>query len=268
MCLILIAYKTHPKYQLILAANRDEFYQRPTLPLGYWVEQPSILAGKDLKGNGTWLGVTRTGRFAAITNYRDPANIQTDAPSRGLLITDYLSDERLSPKAYLKRILPNCRRYNGFNLLVGNLQEIFYLSNHTASIENVPPGIHGLSNHLLNSPWPKVQRGKQKLSRLVSTASNVNPDQLFTMLRDTSVPEDAQLPDTGVGIAWERTLAPMFIHSPNYGTRSSSAILVEYSGRIHFSERSYSQESGTPKPPSTQSYRLDLPDSKLNESIA
>ncbi len=259
MCLILFAYKSHPKYQLILAANRDEFFQRPTLPLGFWKKRPFILAGKDLKGNGTWLGVTRSGQLAAITNYRDPLHVQTDAPSRGILITDYLSGDQVSPKAYLESILPHCDSYNGFNLLVGNLQELFYLSNYTSTIEKVPPGIHGLSNHLLNTPWPKVTRGKQKLETLISNTSEVEFDALFSLLKDTWVPEDTQLPNTGVGMTWERTLAPMFIQSPSYGTCSSSIILVEYSGRIHFSERSYNPKTTTSPHPATRSYALDIP---------
>lgn len=241
MCLILFAYKYHPKYKLILLANRDEFYQRPTQRLHYWTDFPTILAGRDLQGNGTWLGVTPNGRLAAITNYRDPAALKPNAPSRGILISRYLGS-RQSPTAYLKDLMPAGSRYNGFNLLVGDKEHLYYFSNNTNKIIKIPTGIHGLSNHLLNTPWPKVAHGKRKLKALLDQVPQIAVEDLFTLLKDDNLPEDSQLPDTGVGIVWERLLSPMFISSAAYGTRCSSVILVENGGRIRFSEQTYSHD--------------------------
>ena len=240
MCLILFDYRSHPEYQLILLANRDEFYQRPTAPLGYWSDTPAILAGRDLYGNGTWLGINRDGRLAAITNYRDPHRIKADPPSRGLLVSNYLKGSR-TPQKYLEELLPNCSDYNGFNLLVGDEKELLYLSNYQSRIVDVQPGIHGLSNHLLDTAWPKVLDGKRRLERYLTKGSDVVLEDLITILSDRSIPRDNRLPDTGIGMEWERILAPIFIQSPNYGTRCSSVILIKYSGEIHFQERTYPQ---------------------------
>jgi uncharacterized protein with NRDE domain len=235
MCLILFAWKRHRNFPLILAANRDEFYDRASAPAGFWDDAPDLLAGRDLRDGGTWLGITRGGRVAALTNYRDPASLKTGAPSRGLLVSDYLRG-RESPGAYLDRIASDADRFNGFNLLVGDTDELFCFSNRGAR-ERLQPGIHGLSNHLLDTPWPKVTRGKRALEALLEEEKGMSPETLFALLADRTRPPDDHLPDTGVGLAWERLLSPLFIESPAYGTRSSTVLLIDRKGNVNFIER-------------------------------
>lgn len=238
MCLILFAYKVHPAFNLVLAANRDEFYDRPARPLGFWPERDFILAGMDLKGGGTWLGVTRSGRFAALTNYRDPASLKANAPSRGLLLTSFLSSD-ISPKAYLDDIRTDGHLFNGFNLLVGDTDGLYYYSNRGNGVVALSPGIYGLSNHLLDTAWPKVERGKRGLENLLRAQHAAQPERLFQLLSDRSAPLPERLPDTGVGRRWEKILGPLFIVSRHYGTRCSSVLRMSASGRISFAERSF-----------------------------
>jgi uncharacterized protein with NRDE domain len=238
MCLILFAYKIHPDYKLVLAANRDEVYDRPTRPLGFWQDREYILAGRDLKGGGTWLGVTRSGRLAAITNYRDPASLKDNAPSRGLLLTAFLSSA-MPAGEYLNEIRSDGHLFNGFNLLVGDADGLYYYSNRGNGLVTLPPGLYGLSNHLLDTAWPKVERGKQKLETLLREERAIKPESLFQLLLDRAVPLPKHLPDTGVGRRWEKILAPLFIVSRTYGTRSSSVLLMSHSGRILFGERTF-----------------------------
>ena len=253
MCLILFAYKYHPKYHLILLANRDEFYKRPSLPLDYWPDAPTILAGRDLKGNGTWLGITRTGRIAAVTNYRDPLNLHSEAPSRGLLIRNYL-DANQSPHDYLKALSDKGDSYNGFNLLIGDQTQLYYYSNYHPTLLKITPGIHGLSNHLLNTAWPKVTTGKKRLKRLLDQSCKITIEDYFKLLTDRTVPYDQLLPNTGVGLTWEHILAPLFISSPDYGTRCSSIILMEPSGTIQFYERTYASDPNPTAETSTKKF--------------
>lgn len=232
MCLILLAWKMDDRFPLVLAANRDEFYDRPSAPAAFWEEQPDLLAGRDLREGGTWLGITRTGRLAALANYRDPASVKAGAPSRGRLVGDYLrGSER--PESYLDRIAP-AGSFNGFNLLVGNPDELFCFSNRGGR-RRVEPGLHGLSNRLLDTPWPKVARGKAALGALLT--QQWTPESLLALLADRSRPADESLPDTGVGLEWERILSPSFIVSPVYGTRSSTVLLVDRGGEVTFIER-------------------------------
>ncbi|MDF2500973.1 MAG: hypothetical protein K0Q77_1687 [Anaerosporomusa subterranea] len=240
MCLILFAYQYHPEYPLIIAANRDEFYARPTLSADYWSDAPNILAGRDLEHGGAWLGVTRTGRLAALTNYRDPARQRTDALSRGQLSAKYLNSN-LSPTEYIEMICPETGSYNGFNLLVGDLSSLCYYSNQTNELVVVNPGIHGLSNHLLDTPWPKVKRGKQLLQQAL--IDSVDTMGLLALLGDDQRPDDSQLPNTGVGLEMERVLSPMFIATEGYGTRAMSVLTFRHDGLVQFSERSRN-ESG------------------------
>jgi uncharacterized protein with NRDE domain len=253
MCLILFAYKYHPKYHLILLANRDEFYQRPSLPLDYWLDAPTILAGRDLKGNGTWLGLTRSGRIAAVTNYRDPLNLRSDAPSRGLLIRNYLSGNQ-SPQDYVNALCGKRNFYNGFNLLIGDQAQLYYYSNYHPAITKITPGIHGLSNHLLNTAWPKVTTGKKYLKHLLDQSDQITIEDYFKLLTDRTIFCDQQLPNTGVGLAWERILSPLFITSPDYGTRCSSIILIKPSGTIQFYERTYDPNSHPSVEPLTKEF--------------
>lgn len=238
MCLIFIGLKQHPVYKLIIAANRDEFYNRKTAAAGYWQEYPNILGGRDLEAGGTWLGVNKkNGRISMITNYRDPKNINPKAPSRGQLVTDYLL-QTISATEYLKHVIPVAKNYNGFNLIVGNLDELSYFSNYGNGVRDLSEGLFGLSNHLLETPWPKVLRGKEKMKTIMRDP-DTTPAKLFEALYDDAMANDDDLPDTGVGLERERALSSMFIKSPGYGTRCSTVILVDQANKVSFHERVY-----------------------------
>jgi uncharacterized protein with NRDE domain len=238
MCLILLALQSHPKYTLILAANRDEFYDRPTAQAGFWGEAPELLAGKDLKAGGTWLGVTRRGRIAAVTNYRDPASNKEDAPSRGKLVTDFLLNPH-PPEAYLGQLMSGADRYNGFNILFGEKGGLIWFSNRGEAPRHLAPGIYGVSNRLLDTPWPKIERGKKGLRRWLSETNALNPEALFRLLNDHEIADDQNLPDTGVGLERERMLSPIFITSPIYGTRSSTLLFMDSEDQVTFIERTF-----------------------------
>jgi uncharacterized protein with NRDE domain len=235
MCLILFAWKVHEKFPLVLAANRDEFYERPSASAAFWDDVPDLLAGRDLRRGGTWLGITRTGRLAALTNYRDPASLKKDAPSRGELVSDYLRG-RESPEAFIRRLEPRADRYNGFSLLAGDGPELAYFSNR-GEMRRLAPGIHGMSNHLIDTPWPKVEQGKRALGELLASRDDPSPEALFALLASRSRPPDEGLPNTGVGLEWERVLSPFFVESPAYGTRSSTVLLIDREGAVTFIER-------------------------------
>lgn len=244
MCLIFLSLKQHPTYKLIVAANRDEFYNRQTAAADFWKDYPNIVGGRDLEvmpdgrqANGTWMGMTKSGKISMLTNYRDPKKINPDAPSRGHLVSDYL-ELNIAPDDYLKQIESKAATYNGFNLLVGSTDEFYYLSNYKNGIDKVTNGLHGLSNHLLETPWPKVKRGKQKLELLLKSES-VTSQKLFEFLHDGVRATDDQLPETGIGLERERELSSMFIKSPGYGSRCSTVILVDQENRVEFSERLY-----------------------------
>lgn len=250
MCLLAFSYASHPRYRLALVGNRDEFYARPTRPAHRWEDAPFLLAGRDLSGGGTWLGLTEGGRFATVTNYRDLRHLKDDAPSRGDLTKDFLlGSER--PSDYLKRLAPKAGEYNGFNLLVGDFSEggegLFYLSNYDRGgvVRQVEPGLHGLSNALLDTPWPKTEKAKAALAALLE-AGEPSPQGMADALRDEARAPDSELPDTGVGLERERMLSPMFISSPDYGTRCVTALLVTYGGDATFFERTYASERDGP----------------------
>ena len=238
MCLILFSHDMHPRYRLIFAANRDEYYNRPTAPLRFWDDTPNILAGRDLKRNGTWLGVTRTGRIAAITNFREPGVQIENAPSRGHLVSDFLVSKE-SPKTYIEHVKSMGHKFNGFNLFIGDRTELFYYSNRKNHIEKLKPGVYGVSNRFLDTPWPKVTKGKADLNKLIENTNKIDYEDILGILKNGSYPPDSELPDTGVGLSWERVLSPLFITSKSYGTRSSSVILIDRSDNITFLERTF-----------------------------
>jgi uncharacterized protein with NRDE domain len=238
MCLILFSLNTQTGFRLILAANRDEFYARPTRPLSVWTDFPEVYGGRDLKEGGTWLGISRRGRLAALTNFRDPAYQLPQAPSRGLLINGFLTGDA-PPADYLEQLQKTAHRYNGFNLLVGDQTGLWYYSNRGNGIVKLQPGFYGLSNHLIDTEWPKVSQGKKRLKDLVNHKGGWDTEDLFTLLMDRTVAADRELPNTGVGLDWERTLSPLFITSLNYGTRSSTVLLIETSGKVTLLERSF-----------------------------
>lgn len=249
MCLILFAYHQHPHYPLILAANRDEFYQRPSASADFWPEHPDLLAGKDLAEGGTWLGLTRKGRLAVITNYRDGQPGQTYSRSRGKLTLDYLTTDT-TPFDYLRQIHQQKDQYNGFNLLVGDGQQLYYYSNRQGEIRDLKPGIYGLSNHLLNTPWPKVKAGRDSLGQAVNCLPDTTP--LWSFLQSPDQAPDHQLPDTGVPLDWERLLSAAFIDSDDYGTRASTLLLIDREGQVSFTEQSYTKpQANRPSQPAT-----------------
>ena len=241
MCLILFAHGAHADYPLVIAANRDEYYQRPTAKAAFWQDHPHILAGRDLECMGTWLGVTRRGRFAALTNFRDPGERKTDAPSRGQLVSGFLVAER-EPREYLEEVATLAPRYNGFSLLAGDIDGVFFFSSRTGSVQPVPPGIHGLSNHLLDTPWPKVAQGKQRLQAALTLEPSA--EALLQLLHDREPAAQSELPDTGIGVEMERVLSSALIVSPQYGTRASTAVLFGRDGDVDFSERTILRGGG------------------------
>ncbi|KIF82540.1 NRDE family protein [Noviherbaspirillum autotrophicum] len=225
MCLIVFAWQVVPGMPLLAAGNRDEFYERPAAPAGWWSDHPHVYAGRDLQGGGTWMGVTRNGRFAAITNVRAPDEKRSDAPTRGRLVADYLSGDA-SPEQYIEQVAELAHRYNGFNLLVGHAEKMIWFSNagkeDPRNGKPLGPGIYGLSNGLLDSPWPKVVRTKAQFGSLL--CQGAPEDAYFEMLADTARAPDCRLPRTGVSLEWERVLSAVCIDSPEYGTRVSTVV--------------------------------------------
>jgi uncharacterized protein with NRDE domain len=236
MCLLAFQYDEHPDYALIFTGNRDEFYGRPTAPAAFWDDAPHVLAGRDRKAGGTWMGVTRNGHWGVVTNVRDEQH-RDDARSRGALVADYLLDEP-EPRPYLERVAAEADRYNGFNLLVGTPESLYYLSGREATVSPVEPGLHGLSNARLDTPWPKVTRAKRGLRRRVD-AGDVAPDSLLALLDDRRPAPDDQLPDTGFGTERERMLSPIFIDGEQYGTRASTVLLIGRDGTVTFVEQAF-----------------------------
>ena len=236
MCLILVAWRVHADYPLVVAANRDEFFPRPTAPAAFWKDAPQVLAGRDLEAGGTWMGITRGGRFSALTNFRDPAQMRKDAPSRGRLVADFLTGND-APTAYLERISSYGKRCNGYNLLAGDGESLWWASNMGGEPRKLEPGVYGVSNHLLDTPWPKVGAGKTALAAAIDRLPD---DQaLFELLRDDGIHPDATLPQTGVPLDWERLLSSAFVKSPGYGTRSSTVLCADGEGWIGFDEQTW-----------------------------
>jgi uncharacterized protein with NRDE domain len=235
MCLIAFKWNSHPDYKLILTANRDEFYARPSERIHFWDSDSQILAGKDKKDGGTWMGITKTGRFAALTNYRDPSSINPHAPSRGQLVYEYLAGE-LQPGKYAERVARSGSDYNGFNLLIGDKDNMYYLSNYKKEIEHLSPGLYGLSNHLLDTPWPKVRDLKDRLDE--TTKVKFKSEDLFSILMDSTIYPDEQLPHTGVPIFWERAISAMFIRKNNeYGTVNSTILTISTDNQVTYAEQ-------------------------------
>lgn len=232
MCLVAIAWQAHPDYPLVVAANRDEWRERPALPAHWWNDHPALLAGRDLQAGGTWMGVTRGGRFAAVTNFRDPSEKNPTALSRGELVAQFLLGNE-APAAYLADLAGRAARYNGFNLLVGDGHELLYFGSREGGVRAVEPGVHALSNHLLDEPWPKVTKAREAMRAGVADGDA----PLFAMLSDATPAPDHALPDTGVGLERERWLSPILIAGDAYGTRASTVLRVASDGRVRFEER-------------------------------
>ena len=236
MCLVLVVWRVHPQYPCVVAANRDESHARPTARAGWWPDHPQILAGRDLKAGGTWLGVTRTGRFAALTNYRDPEQRREDAPSRGALVASMLESSASVAEglAHLSKVGAN---YNGFNLIFSDGERLGIYESMRGAGRELGPGIYGLSNHLLDTPWPKVQHAKSRLERALLDMSDTAP--VLALLRDDRPAPGEQLPQTGLRLEWERLVSSAFVRASDYGTRCSTIIRFEALGRAYFDEWSW-----------------------------
>lgn len=261
MCLIALAWRTHPAYRLIVAANRDEYFARASAPAGFWDDHKNVLAGRDLEAGGTWLGITLEGRFAALTNYRNPAERRTGVPSRGALVADFLTGGA-SPAGYAKEIQQRAASYNGFSLLVGDAESLWFISNRGGGPQRVGPGVHGLSNHLLDTPWPKVERAKARLAGQLGQA--FDPGAAFELLGDTERAPSAELPSTGVTLELEERLSAIrILAAGGYGTRCSTALCFTNDGRVEFHERSYREDGGVG---GSVSYRLTLSRGKARAS--
>ena len=237
MCLVLVAWRAHPRYACVVAANRDEFHARPTAPAGWWPDHPGILAGRDLEAQGTWLGITRGGRFAALTNYRDPAQRRdASVPSRGMLVTAILESS-----ATVAEILIHLKdvgsRYNGFNLIFSDGERLGIYESMRGTGRELGPGTYGLSNHLLDTPWPKVLNAKGRLQAALANVTDTAA--MLHLLRDEHRAPDEQLPKTGVSLEWERLLSSAFVRAREYGTRCSTIIRIEPKGRAYFEEWSW-----------------------------
>ena len=238
MCLILIAHQLAEPLPLLVLANRDEFYTRPTAAAKQWDELPGMIAGRDLVSGGTWFG-SRNDRWATVTNIREGSKDKGNhnSKSRGWLVRDYLQGD-LPPAAFLASIKTTIDDFAGFNLLLGDGRELWYASNREKDPRPLPPGIYGLSNHLLDTPWPKVVHGKEELSKLLKQ-STFDQEAAFRLLTDTTRAEDAQLPNTGIPLEWERALSAIFIAMPEYGTRCSTLLMAETDGQRRFVERRF-----------------------------
>ncbi|PJE77696.1 hypothetical protein CI610_03379 [invertebrate metagenome] len=238
MCLIIFSWQPDKLYPLTIVANRDEFYGRRTQKVGFWKEYPDIFGGQDQVAGGGWLAVNKQGRFAAVTNYREwpvkPASL-----SRGRLVRDYLSGN-WTPVEYLDRIQSLSDRFAGFNLIVGGLVEgFYYFSNRQRQIRHLLPGIYGLCNHLLDTPWPKLVWAKRNIARLLDCNNQADPEALVRVMHDHSIPDDKDLPQTGIGIKRERLLSSCFIQSADYGTRNTSLLLFSDKNTLKWYEQTY-----------------------------
>jgi uncharacterized protein with NRDE domain len=241
MCLIAFAWQAHADYPLVVVANRDEFYNRPTQSAHFWEDQPQIFGGRDLSAGGSWMAVSRNGRFAALTNYRDPHNLNANAPSRGSLVSDFLISD-LSAVDYAHSIRQQPIAYNGFNLIICDGDWMVYYSNQIDDISILKPGTYALSNALLDTPWPKTQSANKKLINWLEQPGEV--DSLIPLLNDLQTVDDDRLPNTGIPLPMEKALSAQFIQLDQYGTRSTSALIVDQNGNAEFFEQLHHPDAG------------------------
>ncbi len=238
MCLLVLAWRVHPRYRLVLAANRDEYHERPTAPLAKWPEPNDILAGKDLRAGGTWLGLDRRHRFGAVTNFRELQRPRRSAPSRGTLVPAFLSQEA-SPEEFLRNLETDAPGYSGMNLLISDTDQLWYASNRLDRFARpLPSGVYGLSNEFLDTPWPKLRRVRQRFEAWLGARAADPVTDLFNLLADREPATDGP-PQAGLSPQWERTLSAPFVTDPTYGTRSTTVLLLEPSGAAVMAERRF-----------------------------
>lgn len=245
MCIVLLDWQPDTATPLRMAANRDEFHARPA-QAARW--RGDVFCGVDLSAGGTWLGIHRQGRFAVVTNFREPITRQPGGErSRGMLPQAFLESDQ-SPETFCRDLQHEQHRYGGFNLLVGNSASLWYMGNRGAPPRPLSAGLHGLSNGLLDDPWPKVQRAKTNLQQAVGQGGSL--DQLLSVVNDRYQPAEETLPDTGVGRELERLVAPVFIQSLQYGTRASSAVIVHADGTARMREQCWNPDGTAAGQPS------------------
>ncbi len=252
MCLITFAYQQHPKYKFILLSNRDEFYRRPTLPATFWKDKPDILGGRDLLQSGTWLAVSKQGKFAAVTNFRDPSLPEAKKFSRGELPVHFLLQNN-GNEAFLHQLSKNRHNYAGYNLLFGDKDSLYHYNNVYNQGIQIEAGIHGLSNDTLNTPWPKVERSKSGLANYLQSHTDLRTEDLWPLLKDKTQADNHYLPQTGVDKDLEKALSSIFIDTPDYGTRASTILLIDYDHNLTFVEKTYDKED------TLQQYEFSLP---------
>lgn len=245
MCLILLAYNIDPRYKLILLANRDEFIERPTARANWWDDNLNVLGGRDLQAGGTWMAVEKEGYWSAVTNYREGGVNVPYSRSRGDLVSNFVT-QRPDPAHYLKEIQSRSMDYQGFNLLLGTPDDLYYITNRNDSIQKLEEGIYGLSNHLLDSAWPKVEKGKSKLRELIESGREFSDETAWKILNDSELAEESSLPHTGVPFDIEKNLSSMFISNFEiqghaYGTRVSSILTIDSEYKVHFSEMDWTK---------------------------
>jgi uncharacterized protein with NRDE domain len=251
MCLLLFAWRPDATHRLVLAGNRDEFHERPAAPADWWGN--GAVGGKDLRAGGSWLAAHRSGRFAVVTNFREPIEEGRGPRSRGELVTGFLESD-LSPEAFAREVAGRGRDYAGFNLLLGNPAQLVYLSNRGRGPELLAQGVYGLSNHLLDTPWPKLERTRARFTALLAAGAPI--EQLLAMLADREPAAAGELPDTGIGPEWEQLLSAPFIVSPHYGTRCSTVLKLLEDRNMQFTERRF-DATGNPAGQSEFHFAID-----------
>ena len=235
MCILFIAVEQHPEYPLIIAANRDEFHARLTSPSHFWAE--GFLAGKDEQAGGTWMGLSKNGRFAALTNIRAPSRERFDAKTRGELVVQALQTD--DDDAFTAHLQASAEHSKGYNLVYGNWHDLHVFNSHSLEHHTLKPGVYGLSNAKLDTPWPKIQLGVNALNLACQNPFGLAHDTLFSILRNGDKAPDHLLPDTGIAKPWEKLLSSIFIQSPDYGTRSSTVVTVDRQQHVVWFEKSF-----------------------------
>jgi uncharacterized protein with NRDE domain len=238
MCLVLVSYKVASEFPLIIAANRDERYSRSTRHADFWKNETGVLAGQDLEHGGTWLGLNKKGQFAAVTNLREGVNTKNRKTSRGLIVSDYLQGNLPAPR-YLEYCQAKLTDFDSFNLLLGDISALFFFNSQEKVHRKLSPGTYGVSNGDFDNDWPKIIRAKKALVELIESDQSSDHEAMLAIMCDTYLPKDDFLPDTGIGIEWERRLAPIFIKADEYGTRCSTVLSIDKNNKVSFSERSY-----------------------------